>query len=49
MSDDTELLLVALISLLEPDVPPQADLLNALVDCNGDVNAAAGHLRARVL
>lgn len=44
---DTELLLVSLISLLEPDVPDTASLLNALAESNGDVEAAARRLRSR--
>ncbi|KAL5529659.1 hypothetical protein ACEPAG_5644 [Sanghuangporus baumii] len=43
-SEDTEVLLASLASLLEPDVPKQLDLLNALVDCDGDVEAAARFL-----
>ena len=46
MSDDTDLLLVSLVSLLEPNVPPQNELLSVLADCNGDVEAAARRLRA---
>ncbi|KAL5511202.1 hypothetical protein ACEPAH_4417 [Sanghuangporus vaninii] len=45
-SEDTEVLLASLASLLEPDVPKQLDLLNALVDCSGDVEAAARFLLA---
>ena len=44
-SEDTEVLLASLASLLEPNVPKQSDLLNALVDCNGDVESAAQLLR----
>lgn len=44
-SEDTEILLASLASLLEPNVPKQSDLLNALVDCNGDVENAARLLR----
>ena len=45
---DTELLLVLLMSLLEPPFPPHASLLNALVDCNGDVNLAAQHIQRQI-
>ncbi|THH04455.1 hypothetical protein EW145_g5511 [Phellinidium pouzarii] len=45
-NDDTEILLVSLISLLEPhNIPAQSELLDALVDCDGDVEAAAQRLR----
>ncbi|KAI5117432.1 hypothetical protein M0805_007003 [Coniferiporia weirii] len=45
-SEDTEVLLVSLVSLLEPNVPTQSELLNALVDCEGNVEAAAQLLRS---
>lgn len=46
MSDDTELLLVTLASLLDPQVFTQEELLNALIECSGDVNAASRLLQS---
>ncbi|KAF8522221.1 hypothetical protein BU17DRAFT_45166 [Hysterangium stoloniferum] len=49
MSDatDTETMLAILASLLEPPIPQQAALLDALISAKGDVEAAASSLRAR--
>lgn len=44
---DTEIMLVSLASLLEPDVPDTSILLNTLVECSGNVEAAAQRLRWR--
>lgn len=43
---DTEILLASLASLLEPDVPDTTTLLTTLVECNGNVEAAAQALQA---
>ncbi|GJJ12080.1 hypothetical protein Clacol_006321 [Clathrus columnatus] len=42
---DTEILLAILSSLLEPPIPSQNVLLDALINSSGDVNAAAKNLR----
>lgn len=41
MENDTDVMLAMLSSLLEPPLPPNNDLLNALVDCDGDITRAA--------
>lgn len=41
---DTEIMLALLSSLLEPPLPSQTALMNALVNCGGDVEAAAKSL-----
>ncbi|KZT68184.1 hypothetical protein DAEQUDRAFT_728231 [Daedalea quercina L-15889] len=44
---DTETLLAMLASLLDPPIPDQAMLLDALAECDGDVEKAAKALRQR--
>ncbi|KDQ60676.1 hypothetical protein JAAARDRAFT_124251, partial [Jaapia argillacea MUCL 33604] len=47
MEEDTDVLLVMLQSLLTVPVPSQSVLLDALVESNGDVNAAASFINSR--
>lgn len=47
VQNDTDTLLALLVSILPPPVPAQSVLLDALVDCEGDVQAAARALRSK--